>query len=63
MVYGASDLHSRFSQIRLVDADDVILRERRVSSSRDALRTASRMCARCCGRNAFGSARATARAW
>jgi transposase len=37
MVYGAIDLHSRFSQIRIVDAEGAVLRERRVLTSRDVL--------------------------
>ena len=37
MVYGAIDLHSRFSQIRLVDAEGAVVRERRVETRRDRL--------------------------
>lgn len=37
MVYGAIDLHSKFSQIRIVDGEGALLRERRVLTSRDAL--------------------------
>ena len=37
MVYGAIDLHSRFSQIRIVDAEGAVRRERRVLTSRDVL--------------------------
>jgi transposase len=40
MVYGAIDLHSRFSQIRIVDADGNVLRDRRVRTNRDRLVTA-----------------------
>ena len=40
MVYGAIDLHSRFSQIRIVDGDGAIVRERRVKTTREALRIA-----------------------
>ena len=40
MVYGAIDLHSRFSQIRIVDAKGTVLRHRRVQTTREALRTA-----------------------
>ena len=39
MVYGAIDLHSRFSQIRIVDADGTIVRERRVKTTRETLQT------------------------
>lgn len=38
MHYGAIDLHSRFSQVRIVDADGTVLRERRVVTSRETLR-------------------------
>lgn len=34
MVYGAIDLHMRFSQIRIVDADGAVVRERRVATTR-----------------------------
>ena len=37
MVYGASDLHSRISQIRVVDADGALRHERRVVTSRERL--------------------------
>jgi transposase len=37
MVYGAIDLHSKFSQIRLVDAEGVVLRDRRVVTTRERL--------------------------
>jgi transposase len=37
MVYGAIDLHSRFSQIRIVDADGAVRREQRVLTTRDRL--------------------------
>src|SRR5204863_4696219 len=33
MVYGAIDLHMRYSQIRIVDADGAVLREQRVSTT------------------------------
>jgi transposase len=37
MEYGAIDLHLRYSQIRIVDADGQVVRERRVVTSREAL--------------------------
>lgn len=37
MVYGAIDLHTRFSQIRVIDADGAVLREKRVVTSRPLL--------------------------
>jgi transposase len=37
MVYGAIDLHSRFSQIRLVDAQGAMLREQRIATTRERL--------------------------
>lgn len=37
MVYGAIDLHSRFSQIRVVDHEGAVQRERRVLTQRDRL--------------------------
>ena len=37
MVYGAIDLHMRFSQIRIVDEAGVVLRDQRVVTSRDRL--------------------------
>lgn len=37
MVYGAIDLHSRFSQIRIVDSAGIVVRERRVKTTREAL--------------------------
>lgn len=37
MVYGAIDLHMRFSQIRIVDADGTIVRECRIVTSRPQL--------------------------
>ena len=40
MMYGAIDLHSKFSQIRIVDADGTMLRERRVRTTRETLVTA-----------------------
>jgi transposase len=40
MHYGAIDLHSRFSQIRILDANGTVLRERRVVTTRESLRQA-----------------------
>lgn len=37
MVYGAIDLHMRYSQIRIVDAEGRVLREQRVPTSRERL--------------------------
>lgn len=37
MVYGAIDLHMRYSQIRIVDAEGQVLREQRVVTSRERL--------------------------
>jgi len=37
MVYGAIDLHMRYSQIRLVDADGVVLRQQKVPTTRARL--------------------------
>ena len=37
MVYGAIDLHTRYSQIRIVDATGAVLRERRVLTTRERL--------------------------
>jgi transposase len=37
MVYGAIDLHMRYSQIRIVDAEGGVLREQRVPTSRERL--------------------------
>ncbi len=37
MVYGAIDLHMRYSQIRIVDAEGQVLREQRVPTTRDRL--------------------------
>jgi transposase len=37
MVYGAIDLHMRYSQIRIVDAEGAVLREQRVPTSRERL--------------------------
>ena len=37
MVYGAIDLHMRYSQIRIVDADGRVVREQRVVTSRERL--------------------------
>jgi transposase len=38
MVYGAIDLHSRYSQIRVVDAEGRVLRETRVATTAEGLR-------------------------
>jgi transposase len=40
MVYGAIDLHMRYSQIRIVDADGTVLRDQRVVTTRERLTTA-----------------------
>jgi transposase len=37
MVYGAIDLHSRCSEVRIVDAEGRVLRERRVKTTREQL--------------------------
>jgi transposase len=37
MVYGAIDLHMRFSQIRIIDGEGTVLRERRVVTTRERL--------------------------
>ena len=37
MVYGAIDLHLRYSEVRIVDADGRVVRERRVGTTRDRL--------------------------
>lgn len=37
MVYGAIDLHMRYSQIRLVDADGMVLRHQKVPTTRERL--------------------------
>ena len=37
MVYGAIDLHMQQSQIRIIDADGVVLRDKRVRTSRERL--------------------------
>jgi hypothetical protein len=37
MVYGAIDLHMRYSQIRIVDETGAVLRDQRVSTSRERL--------------------------
>jgi transposase len=39
MVYGAIDLHARYSEIRIVDAEGRVIRERRVITARDRLVT------------------------
>lgn len=39
MVYGAIDLHARYSQIRIVDAEGVVLRHQRVPTTRERLVT------------------------
>ena len=40
MVYGAIDLHLRYSQIRIIDADGRVVREQRVVTSRETLTAA-----------------------
>ncbi len=35
MVYGAIDLHMRYSQIRVIDADGVVRRDQRIATSRE----------------------------
>jgi len=40
MVYGAIDLHMRYSQIRIIDADGKVLGEQRIMTSRERLVTA-----------------------
>ncbi len=35
MVYGAIDLHMRYSQIRIIDEDGAVVREQRVVTSRE----------------------------
>ena len=40
MVYGAIDLHMRYSQIRIVDEDGAVLRDQRVVTTRERLTTA-----------------------
>ena len=40
MVYGAIDLHMRYSQIRIVDQDGTVLRDQRVLTTRERLTTA-----------------------
>jgi hypothetical protein len=37
MVYGAIDLHARYSEIRIVDAEGCVIREQRVVTSRERL--------------------------
>ena len=37
MVYGAIDLHMRYSWIRIIDADGIVQREQRVPTSRERL--------------------------
>lgn len=37
MVYGAIDLHTRYSQIRIIDADGQVVRERRIATERACL--------------------------
>ena len=37
MVYGAIDLHMRYSQIRIVDAEGQVVRERRVATTAERL--------------------------
>ena len=40
MVYGAIDLHMRYSQIRIIDGDGRVLRDQRVLTTRARLTTA-----------------------
>jgi transposase len=40
MVYGAIDLHLRYSQIRIIDGDGVVVRDRRVMTTRERLTAA-----------------------
>ena len=40
MVYGAIDLHMRYSEIRIVDAGGALVREQRVPTTRDRMVTA-----------------------
>lgn len=40
MVYGAIDLHMRFSQLRIIDAEGKVVRDRRVPTTRERLVTA-----------------------
>jgi transposase len=40
MVYGAIDLHMRYSQIRIVDAEGKVVREQRIVTDREPLRKA-----------------------
>jgi transposase len=40
MVYGAIDLHMRYSQIRIVDGEGTVLRDQRVPTTRERLTTA-----------------------
>ena len=35
MVYGAIDLHMRYSQIRIIDTDGAVLRDQRIVTSRE----------------------------
>jgi transposase len=42
MVYGAIDLHSRFSEVRIVDADGRVVRHRRVLTTRERFVTVFR---------------------
>lgn len=42
MVYGAIDLHTRYSHIRIVDADGIVLRHQKVLTTRERLVTAFR---------------------
>ena len=52
MVYGAIDLHARYSQIRIVDEDGTVMRDQRVLTSGGA---AGRRPSRGMGRCAFSS--------
>jgi transposase len=40
MVYGAIDLHMRYSQIRIIDADGRVVRDQRIATSRERFATA-----------------------
>ena len=47
MMYGAIDLHLRYSEIRVVDADGRVVREKRVVTSRETLTAAFAGWGRC----------------
>ena len=40
MVYGAIDLHARYSQIRVIDAEGRVVREQRIPTTRERLAAA-----------------------